>query len=64
MEDTAFGGSVEDRKKMVRVDPDVERVRRYGTFLSAQKGIKYVTTAQTLRAASDIINMFGIKQCR
>ncbi|KAG9280301.1 microsomal glutathione S-transferase 1.1 [Astyanax mexicanus] len=28
MEDTAFGGSAEDRKKMIRVDPDVERVRR------------------------------------
>ncbi|XP_066525037.1 microsomal glutathione S-transferase 1.1 [Hoplias malabaricus] len=28
MEDTALGGSTEDRKKMIRVDPDVERVRR------------------------------------
>ncbi|KAL7828042.1 hypothetical protein AOLI_G00311940 [Acnodon oligacanthus] len=28
MEDTALGGPAEDRKKMIRVDPDVERVRR------------------------------------
>ncbi|KAL7882646.1 hypothetical protein SRHO_G00003040 [Serrasalmus rhombeus] len=28
MEDTALGGPAEDRKKLIRVDPDVERVRR------------------------------------
>ncbi|XP_036433463.1 microsomal glutathione S-transferase 1-like [Colossoma macropomum] len=28
MEDTALGGPAEDRKKMIRADPDVERVRR------------------------------------
>eukprot|EP00063_Salmo_salar_P031838 XP_014006673.1 PREDICTED: microsomal glutathione S-transferase 1-like [Salmo salar] len=28
-EDTSLVSSTEDKKKMVRVDPDVERVRRY-----------------------------------
>lgn len=29
MEDTMFDHSKEDKKKLVKVDPDVERVRRY-----------------------------------
>ena len=43
MEDTSLDMSKEDKKKLVRVDPDVERVRRYGGLVFFLATFKWTT---------------------